>query len=86
MRSMKRRDTPLVCPRCRSSLQRVRRGLLDRFITLFVPVLRYRCTGCGRQTLLQRPVRRAAQRTYDGRFVLDVANGGKGDERPSRTR
>lgn len=39
----------LICPRCPSSLVRVRRSFSDRFISLFVPVWRCRCTGvaCG---------------------------------------
>lgn len=33
----------LLCPHCLGSLSRVRRDLLDRLISVFVPVRRYRC-------------------------------------------
>lgn len=34
-----------VCPRCKGSLIRIRRRLVDRVICLFTPVWRYRCNG-----------------------------------------
>jgi len=47
------RNTPALvdthCPRCGGGLQRVHRHSLDRAISVFVPVQRYRCTNrdCG---------------------------------------
>jgi hypothetical protein len=32
-----------VCPRCAGSVERVRRRLIDRIVSVFVPVRRYRC-------------------------------------------
>ncbi len=41
--------TDLHCPRCKGSLHRVHRHMTDRFISIIVPVRRYRCTNreCG---------------------------------------
>jgi hypothetical protein len=36
--------TTLRCPRCSGDIHRVHRHLLDRLISLYVPVRRYRCT------------------------------------------
>ena len=47
------RNTPALvdaqCPRCGGGLQRVHRHSIDRAISIFVPVRRYRCTNrdCG---------------------------------------
>lgn len=35
------------CPRCSGPVLRVRRRIIDRMISLFVPVHRYRCNALG---------------------------------------
>ena len=34
---------PPACPRCKSSVMRIPRRFIDRFISVFHPVHRYRC-------------------------------------------
>jgi len=76
-----------TCPCCRSRLQRVRRGFADRLLSLFVPVLRYRCGSatCGWEALLRRaPAPAGAQhvrdRLYLGRQRLDPSRCAPADE------
>lgn len=38
-----------VCPRCKGSVVRTRRRLIDRLISVIVPVYRYRCVALGCQ-------------------------------------
>jgi len=33
----------VICPRCKGSVDRIRRQLVDRVISMFTPVYRYRC-------------------------------------------
>jgi hypothetical protein len=42
-------ERDLHCPRCKGAIIRIRRTPLDRFLSLFVPLRRYRCVaiGCG---------------------------------------
>lgn len=44
-----------VCPRCGRPIRRVRRRFTDRLISLFVPVLRFRCEAapCGWEGLIR---------------------------------
>ncbi len=44
------------CPRCQRRTGRVSRTGLDRLLSLFMPVVRYRCAnpGCGWEGLLMR--------------------------------
>ncbi len=38
---------PSTCPRCNGELDRIRRRLVDRLVSLFAPCYRYRCRSLG---------------------------------------
>jgi DNA-directed RNA polymerase subunit RPC12/RpoP len=61
----------LVCPDCRSHLQRVSRSFLDRLLGLLVSSRRYRCVRCGWGGLLQGRARRHG--AYQSYRPLDAA-------------
>jgi hypothetical protein len=48
--------TGRACPRCQRRTDRVSRRWFDRVLSVFVPVVRYRCAseGCGWEGLLMR--------------------------------
>lgn len=48
--------TGRACPRCQRRTDRVSRRWLDRALSVFMPVVRYRCAseGCGWEGLLMR--------------------------------
>lgn len=62
----------LVCPHCQTPVKRVPRRVLDRLISLFVPIWRFGCPAprCGWSGL----VRRGAPGThrYDHRKIYEV--------------
>lgn len=43
IRSAEHADRELVCPRCKGPVYRTHRRLVDRLVSLIVPVRRYRC-------------------------------------------
>ncbi len=60
------------CPRCQRRTDRVARRWFDRFLSLFMPVVRYRCAsaGCGWEGLLMRRhrLRRRTTRPADASY------------------
>jgi hypothetical protein len=60
------------CPRCQRRTDRVARRWYDRILSLFMPVVRYRCAsaGCGWEGLLMRRhrVRLRAGRPADSSY------------------
>ncbi|MDP2004253.1 MAG: hypothetical protein Q8K45_01145 [Rubrivivax sp.] len=48
------------CPRCKRRADRMARGWFDRVLSLFMPIVRYRCASaeCGWEGLLMRRHRR----------------------------
>lgn len=60
MKLHRQEATGRACPRCHRRTDRVARRWFDRFISLFMPVVRYRCAsaGCGWEGLLLRRHRR----------------------------
>lgn len=78
MNSLHRQEpTGRACPRCQRRTDRVARRWFDRFLSLFMPVVRYRCvsTGCGWEGLLMRRHRmrlrteRPADTTYHPQWL-----------------
>lgn len=55
------------CPRCERRAERMARSWGDRVVSLFMPVVRYRCVsaGCGWQGLLLRRHRRHTEFAAD---------------------
>ena len=70
------------CPRCGVAVFRVRRTLLDRLFSAFVPQLRVRCEAafCGWQGLVRRDTPGTAgfqrRRAYRPQHVLEASNTG----------
>lgn len=54
--SFSHEPTGRSCPRCQRRTDRVARRWFDRILSLFMPVVRYRCAspGCGWEGLLMR--------------------------------
>jgi len=79
---------PTPCPECGAALKRERRHLGDRLLSLFVPVLRFRCPDlhCGWRGRIRRAAAAVGDRTAarGNRFPPettrgDEAQGGRAD-------
>jgi hypothetical protein len=81
-----------TCPRCGMAVTRVRRTLLDRLSSFFVPQLRVRCDAayCGWQGLVRRDTPGTASfqrsRAYRPQHVLEASHAGRAEPLPPATR
>lgn len=83
--SSRQEPTGRSCPRCQRRTDRVARRWFERLLSVFMPVVRYRCAspGCGWEGLLLRRhrLRGRVTRPADARYRPQWLQPARGDTR-----